>query len=185
MVVKKPGESEVTGRSSKEAESAGKKEKTINISRTNVDEIKGDSITMCQVTARSVQGEKLLMRQGGIGRAQTRQLNMVQGGAGVIQAEKADLSTSSSVLILSGGDVNMDQSGSKFLLSRGNISMDQSGVIAMAAKRIEVKNSSTVLMIAQNVEGSVNTMFGPRESLIFGAAAGLVAGLFYLFGRGK
>lgn len=63
--------------------------------------------------------------------------------------------------------------------------MDQSGVIAMAAKRIEAKNSNAVFMIAQNVEGSVNTVFGPRESLIFAAAAGLVAGLFYLFGRRK
>ena len=185
MVVKKPVESKETGRSSKEAESADKKEKTRNISRTNVDEIKGDSITMCQVTARSVQGEKLLARQGVIVRAQTGQLKMIQGGAAVIQTEKADLSTSGSVLILSGGDVNMDQSGSKLLLSKGNISMDQSGVIAMAANRIETKNSSAVFMIAQNVEGSVNTMFGPRESLIFGAAAGLVAGLFYLFGRRK
>ncbi len=79
----------------------------------------------------------------------------------------------------------MDQSGSELLLSQGKISMDQSGVIAMAANRIEVKNSSAVFMIAHNVEGSVNTMFGPRGSLIFGAAAGLVAGLFYLFGRRK
>ena len=110
---------------------------------------------------------------------------MIQGAAGVIQSEKVNLSTSGSAMILSRGDVTMKQSGSELLLSRGNISMDQSGAIVMAANKIEAKSGNAVFMIAKNIEGTVETMFGPRESLILGATAGLVAGLFYLFGRKK
>jgi hypothetical protein len=46
---------------------------------------------------------------------------------------------------------------------------------------IKVKNSASVLMIANNVEGNVTTLFDWRAAAAMGAVFGGVWGLFSLF----
>jgi hypothetical protein len=61
--------------------------------------------------------------------------------------------------------------------------MDQAGAIAIAARNVKSENCGTILLLAGRVEGTVNAAFGLRESAIFGAMAGAVAGLVLLLNQ--
>lgn len=85
-------------------------------------------------------------------------------------------------MLLTRGGVTMDQSGTVAMWAR-DVTLDQSGAVAMWARNVKTENSGTVFLFASQVEGTVNTAFGPRESVIFGAVAGAVAGLVMLLAK--
>jgi hypothetical protein len=112
----------------------------------------------------------------------TESLDMLQGGAALIRTGQANLTASNAGVLINGGAVKMDQSAARVLVSGGEVSMDQSGSVLMIANSVRTQNSGTVFLIARNVEGDVNPSFGPRESMMFGAVAGLVIGVLMLLG---
>lgn len=61
--------------------------------------------------------------------------------------------------------------------------MDQSGAVVIAAREVKADHSGAVVVLASRVEGEVKTLFGPRESILLGIAAGAAAGLILLLGR--
>jgi hypothetical protein len=106
------------------------------------------------------------------------------GNAGaVLAADDVNLTQSEAQMVVSRGEVTMDQSGAKVLLTPGAVTMDQSGAGLLAAREVQAKNSSTLMLLAGKVEGDIEASFGPRESAIFGAVAGVVAGLIVLLGN--
>jgi hypothetical protein len=53
----------------------------------------------------------------------------------------------------------------------------------MVANNVNVEGASgIVFLFARKVNGNVTTAFGPRESVLFGAVAGLVAGVMLMLG---
>ena len=48
------------------------------------------------------------------------------------------------------------------------------------APEVQAENCGTAFLIAGRVKGNVKTLFGPRESLIFGVVAGAIAGFTIL-----
>ena len=110
-------------------------------------------------------------------------MELLGGGVGLAQAQTASLSASQAGAVISEGNVSMEQSGAQMLLARGEVTMDQSGAVAMIARSVKAENSAAVFLLARDVEGTVNTAFGPRESAIFGAVAGAVAGLVMLVAK--
>jgi hypothetical protein len=145
--------------------------------------VKGKQIVMRQATAQTVEADEIEIRQGAAVRIQADELEMTQGGALVITCESAELEASTAAIILSGGNVTMDQSGAKVVLARGDIVMDQSGSLITAGRNVKADRCGSFLVLAGKVEGNLNTKFGPRESLLFGAAAGLAAGFSYALAR--
>ena len=119
---------------------------------------------------------------GGV-KAQAEQLEMRQGGIVLAQTQTAHLTASRAGVLLSEGDVAMEQAGAQVLLARGDVTMDQSGAVAMVARNVKAENSGVVFLLARDVDGTVNAAFGPRESVIFGAVAGAVAGLVMLLAK--
>jgi hypothetical protein len=156
---------------------------TVNITQGGARDVKATQVTLRQGGAQSVTAENLVIRQGGVVKAEADHLEMLQGGVVFAQTETASLTASQAGAVLSEGDVAMDQAGVQVLLARGDVRMDQSGAIVMAARNVKAENCGTVLLIANQVEGTVNTAFGPRESVLFGAVAGAVAGLVLLLAR--
>jgi hypothetical protein len=55
--------------------------------------------------------------------------------------------------------------------------MDQSGALILLSRSVKAENSGATFLIAREVQGDIRTTFGPRESLILGTVAGIVAGL--------
>ena len=115
--------------------------------------------------------------------AKADSLDMTQGGAGLLQVNTAKLTASPVGIVLSRGDVTMDQSVGRLVLAAGDVTMDQAGAAVVAARNVKAENCNTLLLLAGHVEGDVKAAFGPRESAIFGAAAGAVAGAVLLLAR--
>ena len=110
-------------------------------------------------------------------------LDMTQGGAGLLQVQTAKLTASPVGVVLSRGDVTMDQAVGRLVLAAGNVKMDQAGAAVVAARSVKADNCNTLLLLAGRVEGDVKAVFGPRESAIFGVVTGAVAGAVLLLAR--
>ena len=156
---------------------------SVNITQGGARNVQATHVTLRQAGAQSITADTLVVRQGGVVKARADHLEMLSGGIGLAQTQTASLTASQAGAVLSEGNVAMEQSGAQLLLARGDVTMDQSGAVAMVARNIKAENSGVVFLLAQQVEGTVNVAFGPRESVIFGAVAGAVAGLVLLLAR--
>lgn len=156
---------------------------TVNIVQGGAREVKGTNVTIRQGGAQTINAENLVIRQGGVCKAQADRLEMLQGGVMLAQTETANLTASHAGVLLARGDVTMNQAGAQVLLAQRDVTMDQAGALVMAARNVKAENCGTVLLVAGRVEGNIKTAFGPRESAIFGAVAGGVAGLVLMLGR--
>jgi len=154
----------------------------VEITQRGAHNVQGINVTMRQAGAHTIIAENLTIRQGGALRAEADHLEVTQGTLIAAKTKSVNLKTSKAGLIFAGGDTQMDQAGAPVLLSKGEVSMDQSGALVMISRKVKANHSGAIFMIAQEVEGDIKTVFGPKESLLFGAAAGILTGLsFFLF----
>ena len=130
--------------------------------------------------ATSVTVDHIIVRQGGVVKAETKQFEMIQGVVLQAKTETAHLTTSNAGVLVARGEVDMDQSAARTLVASGNVTMNQSGAVVMVAQDVKADKSGVVFLFARKVEGSISPLFGPRESVLFGSVAGLVAGLVIL-----
>lgn len=142
-----------------------------------------NQVVVRQGGAQSIEADHLIIRQGGAGKANATRLEVTQGFVGFMQTDAASMTASKAGVILAKGDTHVDQSVSQLFLSKGNVVVDQSALGALVSTEVKIENSSTVFLIAKKVEGNVTTLFGPRESLVFGAIAGLVSGVVLLMSK--
>jgi ribosomal protein L27 len=159
------------------------KAERVDILQGGARNVTGTNVTLRQAGAQTVTAEQLVIRQGGALWAKADDLDMTQGGAGLLQAQTAKLTASQVGVVLARGDVTMDQAAGRLVLAAGDVTMDQAGAAVLAARNVKAQNCSTLLLLAGHVEGDVKAAFGPRESAIFGAAVGAVAGLVLLLAR--
>jgi hypothetical protein len=155
---------------------------TVNVERSGVQSISATSATLRQVGVQNATAERLVLRQGGIVKANAETLEMLQASAALVQTGSARLTASNSGAVVAGGSVNMDQSAARVLVSGGQVDMDQAGAGLLVANNVRMENSAVVFLVSRNVEGNVTPMFGPRESILFGAVAGLIAGAMMMLG---
>jgi hypothetical protein len=69
------------------------------------------------------------------------------------------------------------------VVAGGELTMDQSAAVVLVGNNVKAQNSPIVFLFARNIEGNISTSFGPQESIIFGATAGLVAGAVFLLAQ--
>ena len=153
------------------------------MTREESDSAIGRDVVIRQGGVTSVQAETVSVRQGGVVQLEAESVEMLQGGAVLAQTEQANLTASQAGLLYVRGDVNMEQAGAATLIAQGRVKMDQSGAVVMAANEVSADNSGVVFLLAKQVTGQVRSLFGPRESILFGVAAGAAAGLALLIGR--
>jgi hypothetical protein len=159
------------------------KAETVDITQGGARRVEGKDVTLRQAGAQSVQADNLVIRQGGALKAQAEHLEMIESGLVLSRARSTNMTASHAAVVLSGGDVTMDQAGARVVVARGDVTMDQAGSVVLAAPSVKAQNCGTLLLIAGRVEGDVRAAFGPRESAIFGAVAGTLAGLVLLLAR--
>lgn len=142
-----------------------------------------NQITIRQGAANSVEANEVVLRQAAVLRATTEQVDASASALGYVQSQTARLDNSKAVVVHSSGDMTMDQSISNVLLANGDVSIDQSAAVVLISRRVNVKNSQTVFLISQHVNGDVTTLFNSQDAVIFGMAAGLVGGIVMLLSR--
>jgi hypothetical protein len=151
--------------------------RVVNISHGGARDVRADTVTMRQAGVRSVTADQVNLRQVGAGRVEAAQLEMTQGCVGLTRTQNASLHTSMSSILIADGNVKMDQSGTQVLLAKGDVTMEQSGALILMSRSVKAEHSGATFLIAKEVQGDIKATFGPRESLIFGTVAGVVAGL--------
>jgi hypothetical protein len=139
--------------------------------------------SVTQAFASHVAGTIVTVKQGSSITTTSEQLDLFQGIIGLARTKEAKLAATRVGAVLAGGTVVMDQSAAGIVTTRGTVSMEKSGAILLCGNEVRAENSSAVFLLANKVRGPVKTLFGTKEALMVGAAAGLVAGL--LFGVGK
>lgn len=155
----------------------------LEVTREAPERVEAHDVVMRQAGARSIQADTVTVRQGGVVQAQAERLDLLQGGVVLAQTREARMTASEAGLVCAGGPVEMDQSGAVALLAREAVTMDQCGTVLMVAPEVHADEANAVFLLAGRVDGDVHSVFGPRESLLFGAAAGAAAGLGFLLTR--
>ncbi len=143
----------------------------------------GNQVVVRQGGAQSMEADHLIVRQGGAASVRATRLDVTQGFVGYIQTDAASMTAAKAGVVVANGDTHIDQSLSQVYLSKGNSTIDQSAIAVLVANEVKVESSSTIFLLAKKVEGNLTTMFGPRESLLFGAIAGLVVGAILLMSK--
>lgn len=156
----------------------------VEVIREPAERVDADDVVMRQAGASSVRADAVSIRQGGVVRMDATQVDMLQGGVVLARADELRLTASEAGLIYAAGPTVMDQSGAVGLVAGGAVTMDQSGAVLMAAPEVRADEANAVFLLARRVDGHVNAVFGPRESLLLGAAAGAAAGVVLLIARG-
>ncbi|GAP06384.1 hypothetical protein ATHL_01238 [Anaerolinea thermolimosa] len=141
-------------------------------------------ITVRQGIVQSAEANTATLRQTALIKLNAESADVNGSKLGLVQSQKdAHLSNSSAGAVVAGTGVVMDQSSSKVIVAGSDVNMDQSAAAVMVTRNAVFKDSSVVFLIAQNVEGELTPLFGSREALLFGAAAGLVGGVILLLAR--
>ena len=111
--------------------------------RGDAGEVVADRVTIRQAGARSVQAREVAVRQGGIGRAEADAVTITQGGVGLV-------------------------------LSHDETTLQQASAGAVVTRLAQVTDSAVGVLVARDVRAqNLRVLFGVREALAFGAAAGL------------
>ena len=105
------------------------------------------TVVIRQAGARSVKAREVAVRQGGIGRLEADTVSVAQGGVGMA-------------------------------LSHDETTLQQAGAGVIVTRVAQIRDSAVGFLIAREVHPqNVRVLFGVREAVAFGAAAGLAVAL--------
>ena len=111
----------------------------------------------------------ITIKQGGARSVRAREVSIRHGGAVRLQADSVEV-TQGGIVLARADRMNLTGGAAGVLLTRS----------------AKVTDSAVGVVIAQHVEGeNVRVLFGWREALAFGAAAGAAFWLLTRFGRGR
>ncbi len=111
------------------------------------DDVMAEAVVVQRAGARYVQAHDVSVRQGGVGRLEADTVNVTQGGVGLA-------------------------------LVHDEATLEQASAGVIVTRMAQVKDSAVGFLIARNVSGTnVRVMFGVRQAIAFGAAAGIALGL--------
>lgn len=128
-----------------------------------------------------VEADAVEVHQGVVGRVDATDVRVTQGAIGAARADRVSIQMGMLGAAM-GRDVSISQGGAGSILTQ-HATIDQSLVRTLVAQEVEFRRPSAVLvLIAQRVSGDVRVLLDWRGALAFGAAFGIIAGLF---GRGR
>lgn len=128
----------------------------------------------------SVEADEVLVHQGGVNRVFAGVVEIDRGGAATIDAENVSLQRSVGVVVRADA-LEANDSGGGVLVAR-DLRLTASRVGVAVAERAELQDSSTVILLAREVHGPVETLLDTRGAILAGLATGIAAGLVCLAG---
>jgi hypothetical protein len=153
----------------------------VEISMGGANKVQAKEVIFRQAGANHVVADQVQVRQGGIAKLDANTLEITSGGVGYASVQDALFNNSSSGAVIAKGAVRMDLSGAQVMVAGKGVEMDQSGAVLMVSPRVTMENgSNTVFLFSAKVNGEINTVFGPKESVLFGIVAGIAASLVFM-----
>jgi hypothetical protein len=124
-----------------------------------------------------IEADAVEVHQGAVGRVDATQLTVTQGAIGGAKGERIDVQMGAVGAAL-GGHVAVEQGFAGTVLAQ-EVRIEQSVVRTLLAQDVTFgRPSAVVFMLAQRVSGEVRVLLDWRGALAFGAAFGMIAGLF-------
>ncbi|MCL5022879.1 MAG: hypothetical protein M1497_05885 [Nitrospirae bacterium] len=148
----------------------------------DLDFIEAEFVTIKQSSVRSIEGGHIEVQQVGALSIDGERIEVTQGAAGIMRATEVNLNQSISAVTV-GDSISVNSSFSPALFSKDNAMVSRSAVGIVGAREIHAEHSSSLLMIAGNVEGEVTTLLDWKSALALGAVVGGALGFLSLFRR--
>jgi hypothetical protein len=149
----------------------------VEIYQGGADSVAGDTVRITQGGASVVNARSVEVRQGGIANAQADDITVSMGGVALARADRISVEMGG-VGISFAREMQLTQGGARSVIAQ-DVRVDQ-GLIgtALAGKITFERPSGVFLLIAGRTEGPVKALMDWRGALAFGAAFGLLVGLF-------
>lgn len=152
----------------------------IEVEGKSLDMVEAEFLNIRQSTVRSAEGGHIELQQVGALSIDGERIEATQGAAVLIRG--SNLSLNQSIGIVAAGETtNLNFSFSPVSVSTGHADINRSAVGVIAAKEINSNNSTSILMIGNNINGNVTTLLDWKSALAIGAVAGGIFGLFSIF----
>ncbi len=150
---------------------------SVEIHQGGADSVAGDTVRITQGGASVVNARSVEVRQGGIANAQADDITVSMGGVALARADRISVEMGG-VGISFAREMQLTQGGARSVIAQ-DVRVDQ-GLIgtALAGKVTFERPSGVFLLIAGKTEGPVKALMDWRGALAFGAAFGLLVGLF-------
>lgn len=157
-------------------------EKEIVESELNI--LDAEIVNMRQSTARSVEGSHVEMEQVGAISIDAERLEASQTASLIVHGNDVNLNQSISGITIS-NNTGLGYSLSPLILTRSHTDIRDSASGIIISKNITSKNTRTLFLIANKVEGDVKTVFDWKSAISLGAVIGGVLGFFSLLKNKK
>lgn len=148
----------------------------------DLDIIEGELVRISQSTVRNVEGSHVEMQQVGALSIDGEKVEATQSAALVLHGENVSLHQSIAGALVS-GNTTLNYSCTPLSLSKGETGMSGSAAGIIVSGTVRTENSASLLLLANRVEGDVNTLLDWKSALALGAVLGGVFGVFSLLRR--
>jgi len=147
----------------------------VDLSGKTLESVKGDSIHLSQSSAKTVEGNDITIEQGGVGQVHADKITLHEGGVGMVDANIVAV-TNGAVGLLRANEASIVGGGVFGTISQSMTVKDaQAGLIV--ARDIQGGPVKSVILIAQNVEGPVETVLDTPQAILTGLVSGIAIGL--------
>ena len=141
------------------------------------DRVEAESIHISQGGISEAVATNVTVTQGGIGRVRATDVAVSRGGGGVARADRLSVEFGGIGAAMT-NDFHLSQGVARTVLAR-DAHVEQSFVRSIVANRVTMgRQSGAGFVVARTVEGEVRTLLDWRGALAFGAAFGILVGLF-------
>jgi hypothetical protein len=149
----------------------------VEINQVGADSVAGDSVGISQGGASVVTAGSVTVHQGGIANAQADDITVSMGGVALARADRVSVEMGG-IGIAFAREAHLTQGVARTILAQ-DVRVDQGLIGTTFAGRVTFERPSGVfLLLAGRTEGPVRAMLDWRGALAFGAAFGVLVGLF-------
>ncbi len=149
----------------------------VNLRETSVEKVNAELARVHQSGVKEIVAQEVGVHQAGVGRLTASTVSAHEIGAGSIQAEDATFENSGVVAARAG---TLQLKGEGGILLANEAAVSDSMVSVLAARSVRAERVRSVVLLAGNVDGDVETSLDTRGAAIVGLIGGLVFGLFYM-----
>jgi hypothetical protein len=144
-------------------------------------EFETEVVNLEDASIANVEAEVVHIRQGGANQINASMVSMRQGGALTIQANEIDIHKGVTV-ISNAGTTNMDSSSAAVVIG-DEVVTEGSRLGLTITNRAKLENSSPIVLLARDVEGSVEPVLDTQGALLAGIVTGITVGAVLLIGN--
>jgi hypothetical protein len=152
----------------------------INLSNSRVENVTAELVRANEVTITSVNAQEADVRRSFVSGINANRVDARGSNIIAIETDTANLIEGRTGYIRA-GHVNI--SGQAGLIVADTAALDGARTLVLASNKVSGQQIRTIILIAGNVQGNVQTMADTRTVILSAAVAGTIFGMFFLAGQ--